>query len=132
MLSEAVAICDGLAILWLLSLSIFLYFLLDQKVTKNQGLLKMAKNRAAILAGRNEVVTLQQGLKPGYTNLLSSALILPLAFLLYLMLPVFFTPFLEGRSLKSIVARPSLREITSLLVVFLPILSLLTFCLTKK
>jgi len=42
-------------ILYLWALLNFLYFLLDQKVPKNQGLLKMAKNWRAIFAGRNEV-----------------------------------------------------------------------------
>jgi len=74
------------------------YFLLDQKVTKNQGFVKMAKNRRAILAGRNEVETGPLYFAPGYTNLLSSAKIHRMRFFSLCSLPVFFTPFLQCRS----------------------------------
>jgi len=46
----------------------------DQKVTKNLGFLKIAKNRRAILVGRNEVEPLFHCFKPVYTNLLFFAL----------------------------------------------------------
>jgi hypothetical protein len=57
-----------------MSSPLFLYFLLDQKVPKNQGLLKIAKNWRAILAGRNEV---------GPANFQSSAMMSRLHFFLF-------------------------------------------------
>jgi len=74
------------------------YFLLDQKVTKNQGFVKMAKNRRAILAERNEVETGPLCFTPGYTNLLSSAEFPRLRFFFLCSLPVFLTPFFQGLS----------------------------------
>jgi hypothetical protein len=49
-------------------------------------------------------VTILLCLIPGYTNPLSSALNLVQAFLLYFMLPVFFTPFLVGRSFEKMLS----------------------------
>jgi len=48
-----------------------LFFLQDQKEPKNLGLLKMAKNKRAILAGRNEVEPFYLFFIPLYTNHLS-------------------------------------------------------------
>jgi len=51
----------------------FFYFLQDQKVAKNLGFVKIAKNRRAILVKRNEVETVFLFVKPMYTNLLCIA-----------------------------------------------------------
>jgi hypothetical protein len=75
-----------------------LFFLQDQKEPKNLGLLKTAKNRQAILVGRNEVEPLFLCFELLYTDLLSFAKYYRLRFFFICLLPVFFTLFLECRS----------------------------------
>jgi hypothetical protein len=70
----------------------------DQKESKNLGLLKTAKNRRAILAGRNEVEPVFLCFKLLYTNPLCVALPFRLRFFFIRLLPVFLTLFLECRS----------------------------------
>ena len=79
----------------------------------------------------DRVVTHPPCLIPGYTNPRSSALLLSQAFLLYFMLPVFLTPFLEGRSFGWF-ARPSLIKTTSLRVGLCPFFAFPYFLLDQK
>jgi hypothetical protein len=72
--------------------------LLDQKVAKSQGFPKMAENRRAFWQEETKVVTFSRCLKPMYKNHLSITHLFHTRFFSIYLLPVFLTPFLEGRS----------------------------------
>jgi hypothetical protein len=76
--------------------------LLDQKVPKNQGLLKMAKNRRAILAGRNEVEPFFALLYTVVLYLFERSYVLSVTFLLYLFAASFFNAIFRMPIIHSI------------------------------